>query len=377
MKSKRNDSWWGKVLFAMIAVWLASTTAYAAEPVRLGIAGVYSGELSSYGISALRGVQMALERIHAQEVILNRPVKIMIEDDLCKPKEASIVASKLVAEGVQAVIGHICSGATVAALEIYREANVIVISPSATNPTLTQSGYYPNFFRTIAPDDRQARAQVDFTLRKLNRRKIAVLHDKGVYGKGLAEYVKTFVENSKEGSVVMYEGIPSTTVDYALLAQKIKRSQADAVIYGGYHPAAVRVLTEMRKKKIEIAFIGGDGIKDDTFIATAGTYADGVYATAPTDTSRLPMAIDAAKAYEREYGERPGAFFFPGYAAALALVNAIKKAGTTDYYAVSKALRTEPVETPIGDLIFDEKGDAVGIGFSVYQVRKGIFVELK
>ncbi len=376
MQSKRTDTWWVRVVVAIVAVWLASTAGYAAEPIRLGVAGVHSGVLAPYGISGLRGVKLALERIQAQGGILGRPIKIMVEDDLCKPKEAGLVASKLVAGGVHAVIGHICSGATIAALEIYREANVIVISPSSTNPALTQSGYYPNFFRTIAPDDRQARAQVDFTLGVLNRSKIAVLHDKGVYGKGLAEYVKRFVEKSDEGTVVLYEGIPPTTVDYSLLVQKIIRSRADAIIFGGYHPAAVKVLTEMRKKKMGVVFVGGDGIKDDTFIATAGSCAEGVYATAPTDTSRLPMADDAAQAHQRLYGESPGPFFFTAHAAALALVNAIEKAGSTDYEAVSRALRTEHVETPIGKIIFDEQGDAIGIGFSVFQVRKGVFVEL-
>lgn len=376
MESKRIDTWWATVAVGVAMVWMVSITGYAAEPIKLGVAGVHSGELASYGISGLRGVDLALRHINAKGGILGRPLETIIEDDLCKPREAALVASKLVVNGVHAVIGHICSGATVAALEIYKEAHIIVISPSATNPALTHTGYYPNFFRTIAPDDRQARAQVDFTLEVLRLNKVAVLHDKGVYGKGLAEYVKTFLETSNNGAMVLYEGIPPTTVDYSLLAHKIKRSQADAIIFGGYHPAAIRVLTEMRKKKMGVVFVAGDGIKDDAFIATAGPYAEGVYATAPKDTSRLPMAADAAQAHQSAYGERPGSFFFTAYAATLALANAIDKAGSTDYDTVSKALRTEYVETPIGKIVFDERGDAVGIGFSVYQVQNGIFVEL-
>ena len=158
MKSERTDTWWSKVISTMVAVWIATISGYAAEQLRLGVAGVHSGELAAYGISGLRGVKLAFERIQAQGGILGRPIKIMVEDDLCKPTEAALVASKLVGGGVHAVIGHICSGATVAALDIYRDANIIAISPSATNPDLTQSGHYPNFFRTIAPDDRQARA---------------------------------------------------------------------------------------------------------------------------------------------------------------------------------------------------------------------------
>jgi ABC-type branched-subunit amino acid transport system substrate-binding protein len=107
MKSKRTDTWWGRVIVAMVAVWLVSITGYAAEPVRIGVAGAHSGELAPYGISGLRGVKLALERIQTQGGILGRPIKIMVEDDLCKPKEAALVASKLVEGGVYAVIGHI------------------------------------------------------------------------------------------------------------------------------------------------------------------------------------------------------------------------------------------------------------------------------
>jgi len=376
METMHKDAWWAKVAAGVVMVFIVSITSYAAEPIRLGVAGVHSGELASYGISGLRGVELALRHINAKGGILGRPLETIVEDDLCKPKEAVIVASKLVVKGVHAVIGHICSGATGAALEIYKDARIIVISPSATNPALTRMGRYPNFFRTIAPDDRQARAQVDFTLKVLKLRNLAVLHDKGVYGKGLAEYVRIYLDKAGQNTMVLFEGIPPTTVDYSLLVQKVRRSQADVIIFGGYHPAAIKVLREMYKKKLRIAFVAGDGLKDDTFVATAGHLAEGVYATAPTDTSRLPMAADAAQVHQRTYGERPGAFFFTAYAATLALANAIDKAGSTDYEAVARALRTVPVETPIGKIVFDKQGDAVGVDFSVYQVQDGAFVEL-
>ena len=134
MKSKRIDTWWVKVIAGMALIWLVSITGFAAEPVKLGVAGVHSGELAPYGISGLRGVKLALANINANGGLLGQSIELMVEDDLCKPKEATIVASKLVVEGAHAVIGHTCSGATVAALETYREERIIVISPSATNP---------------------------------------------------------------------------------------------------------------------------------------------------------------------------------------------------------------------------------------------------
>jgi branched-chain amino acid transport system substrate-binding protein len=95
------------------------------------------------------------------------------------------------------------------------------------------------------------------------------------------------------------------------------------------------------------------------------------------DVSKNPMAIAANEAHKKAYGKDPGAFFLNAYAATQALLNAIQKAGSTDYDAVEKALRTDYVETPLGKIRFDKRGDAEGVGFSIYQVQKGKYVELK
>jgi branched-chain amino acid transport system substrate-binding protein len=135
-------------------------------------------------------------------------VELLVEDDVCKPEVATNTATKLVSEGAHVVLGHICSGATKAALGIYKDSGIIAMSPSATNPALTQSGDYPNFFRTIASDDAQARLEVDFALDVLKLKKIAVLHDKGDYGKGLAEFAKAFLEKDSRAEVVFMKASP-------------------------------------------------------------------------------------------------------------------------------------------------------------------------
>jgi branched-chain amino acid transport system substrate-binding protein len=275
------------------------------------------------------------------------------------------------------VLGHICSGATKAALGIYKDSNIVAMSPSATNPDLTQSGDYPNFFRTIASDDAQAKLEVDFALKILKVKKIAVLHDKGDYGKGLAEFAKGFLEKEPDAQVVLYEGITPGAVDYSAVVQKIKQSEAEAVIYGGYHPEASKIVTLMRKKAMDTIFISDDGVKDDTFIKVAGEYAEGVYATGPMDTSTNPMAVMAIEAHKKKYGEDPGAFFLNAYSAALALINAVEKSCSTEYDDIVNALRTEYVATPLGIIRFDDRGDAIGVGFAMYQVKNGVYVEIK
>ena len=369
---------WSLLGWLTLFVSLALTGAgLAADTIKLGIAGAHSGDLASYGLPSVKAAELVVKDINARGGILGKKVELLIEDDACKPEMATNTATKLVSKKVDIVMGHICSGATKAALGIYNDARIIVMSPSATNPELTQSGQYPNFFRTIASDDAQAKLEVDFAINRLKIKTIAVLHDKGDYGKGLAEYARKFAAATKNVKVVLYEGITPGAVDYSAIVQKIKQSGAEAVIYGGYHPEAASIVSQMRKKGLKTIFLSDDGVKDITFIKVAGKYAEGVYATGPKDTSKNPLAIAANEAHKKTYGSDPGAFYLNAYAATQAILNAIQKAKSTDYTKVSNALRTYAVDTPLGKIKFDKKGDAIGAGFTMYQVQNGVYVEVK
>ena len=348
-----------------------------AGPIKIGVAGPQSGDLASYGIPTAKAAQIVVDDVNKAGGVLGRKIELIVEDDVCKPEVATNIASKLVGDGVVGVIGHICSGATKAALGTYKESKIPVISPSATNPALTQSGEYPNFFRTIASDDAQARTEVNFALDKLKLTKIAVLHDKGDYGKGLAEFAKKFLEADPRATVVLFQGITPGAVDYSAVINKINNSGAQAVIFGGYHPEASKLVSQMKKKNMNVVFISDDGVKDDTFIKVAGKYAEGVYASGPKDTSANPLAQAAIKEYENKFGDKPGPFYLNAIAATEALINAIKVAGSTDYDAVTKALRNNYVDTPLGKIKFDKRGDALGVGFAMYHVENGKYVELK
>jgi branched-chain amino acid transport system substrate-binding protein len=349
---------------------------FAADTIKIGVAGAHSGDLASYGIPTLRATQFVVEEFNKKGGINGKMIEIFAEDDECKPEKAVNAATKLMSSRVDAVVGHICSGATKAALSMYLSSMIPVISPSATNPELTQSGDYPIFFRTIAPDDAQARLEVDFAVKKLGLKNIAVIHDKGDYGKGLAEFAKAYIEQLEGVNVALFEGVTPGALDYSAIVQKISNSKADGVIFGGYHPEASKIVTQMVKKKVNIPFISDDGVKDDTFIKVAGKFAEGVYATGPKDVSSNPMAKEAVQKHIEKYNEQPGAFYLNGYAAAIAVLTAIENAKSTDSKEVMKALRTYYAETPLGKIKFDEKGDAIGVGFSVYQVQNGKYVEI-
>ncbi|MBS1229619.1 MAG: branched-chain amino acid transporter substrate-binding lipoprotein [Proteobacteria bacterium] len=365
-----------KFLAALLVTALA-VPALAADTIKLGVAGAHSGDLAAYGLPTKDAAEMVVAEINAKGGINGKKVELMIVDDQCKPEIATNVATKLVSEGVNIVIGHICSGATKAAIGIYKGAKIIAISPSATNPPLTKSGEYANFYRTIAADDDQALLAAAFATDTLKAKKIAILHDKGDYGKGFADFAKAAIEQGGKAKVVMYEGIQPGAMDYSAVIQKLRNEGADLLIFGGYHPEASKLLSLMNKKKIKVPFIGPDGLKGDGFLKIAGKDAEGVYATGPKDVSKLPLNTKAHADYKAKYGKEPGTFFDQAMAATVAALNAVKVAGGTDYDALTRALKTSLVDTTIGKIKFDAKGDAEGVGFSVYQVKNGAFVEVK
>jgi len=363
-------------VFCVCIISIISGVTFSAEAIKVGIAGPHSGGLAPWGIPTVRAAEIVVNKINAKGGVLGQNVEMLIQDDACVPTTASNIATEFVAQGVDVVLGHICSGATLAALETYKNAGIVVMSPASTNPELTQSGNYPNFYRTIGPDDVQARLIVYYALNILKVTKIALLHDNGPYGKGIADLAKSLLDADPRAAVVYYEGIDPGLMDYTEVVQNINQSNAEAVFYGGYYTPASKIITKMREMNMTTIFISDDAVKDDAFISLAGNYAEGAYVTAPKDISNYPLYILAAAEHLQAYGEDPGPFFPQAYAAMMVLLNAIEKAGSTNQQAIGQKLRRDFVKTPLGRIRFDEKGDAIGVGFSMYQVINGEFVEV-
>lgn len=351
--------------------------AFAADTIKIGAPGAHTGDLASYGLPSLNAAKLVVEEFNAKGGVLGKQVEIIAQDDQCKPEMGTNAATKLLSEGVVAVMGAICSGATKAALPIYKDAKMVSISPSATTPDLTESGENPFFFRTIASDSDQGYLAAAFLQDNLKLKSVAFLHDKGDYGRGFATYAKDFLEKEGKVKVVLFEGITPGAVDYTSILQKVRQSGAEAIIYGGYHPEASKLVQQMNKRRMKIAFISDDGVKDEAFIKVAGPDAEGVYATGPKDVSSLPLNIAAKDAHLKKFGVPHGAFYENAHAATTALLTAIDRAGSTDTDKIMDALRNQEVDTALGKIKFDAKGDAVGVGFSIYQVQNGKHVEIK
>ncbi|HCY86061.1 MAG TPA: branched chain amino acid ABC transporter substrate-binding protein, partial [Desulfobacteraceae bacterium] len=236
---------------AVAALGLAVFTAqgFAADTIKIGSAGVISGDLAPYGISALRGVEIAVDDINAAGGVLGKKLEVMPGDDVCKPEIAVNMATKLVSDGAQMIVGHICSGCTIAANKIYKDANIVVVSPSSTADPLTLSGDHPNFFRTIAYDGAQAKLMSSFVKNELKAKTVALVHDKGDYGKGQMELVQKEFEAMGGVEIVLFEGVTTGAVDFSAIVQKIKRSKAEVTLWGGYHSDASKIVQLLKKKR--------------------------------------------------------------------------------------------------------------------------------
>ena len=363
------------VSFSLSASFGASTTALASDDViRLGVPGAHTGDLAGYGIPALNAARLVVDEYNANGGILGKQIEIVAIDDQCRPDLSTNAANKAISEGLTIIMGHTCSGPTKAVMPRYTEKKIVVVSPSATSPDLTQSGKFPYFFRTTPSDDAQARLGADFAIQQLKAQKIAILHDKGDYGKGYAEFIRQFVKEDGRAKVVFFEGITPGAVDYSSVIQKIQRTGADALIFGGYYPEASKLVALIKQRNMEINFISEDGVRTQSFIELAGENAEGVYASSSKDVSELELTKKAFADHLAKFNSQPGQFFEQACAATKALLNAVEKAGTvTDTDAIAKALRTEYVETTLGNIRFDEKGDMEGAGFAMYRVTDGAF----
>jgi len=365
------------VLTAFLGAVLTCGSAFAADTIKIGVPGAHSGELASYGLPTLNAVNLVVDEYNAKGGILGKQIEVIAFDDACKAEIATNAATKLISDGVVGIIGHICSPAGKAAMPLYNNAKIVAISGSITSPSMTLSGENPYFFRTVANDTASAVAGADYVINALQAKKVAILHDNSEYGKGYAEQAAENLKKSGSVEVVLFEAITPGAADYSSVIRKVRNVKAEVLMWGGYYPEASKLLSNMNSLDAVIPMIGPDGLKDQGFVELAGADAENVYASGPTDTSANPVSKYYAEKHQAKYGAAPGAFFDNGISAAIALLNAIEKAGTTDSAKIIDALHKEDVETAVGTIHFDEHGDAVGVGMSIYQIQNGQYVEMK
>src|SRR5215475_12479307 len=177
----------------------------AGAQVKFAVGGPLTGGSAAFGAQLKNGVEQAVADINAAGGILGQKIQVFVGDDRADPKEGVSVANKFVGDGVKVVVGHFNSGVTIPASEVYQENGMLVITPAATNPKVTERNLW-NIFRTCGRDDQQGAVAGDYIAKNFKGKKIAIVHDKTTYGQGLAEETRKNM-NAKGVKEVLFEGV--------------------------------------------------------------------------------------------------------------------------------------------------------------------------
>jgi branched-chain amino acid transport system substrate-binding protein len=302
--------------------------------------------------------------------VLGQQVELLVEDDACDPKQAVAAANKLVSEGVVFVAGHFCSGSSIPASAVYTEEDILQISPASTNPKLTDEGG-DNVFRVCGRDDQQGVVAGDFLYDHYKDKKVAFLHDKTAYGKGLAdETMKEF--KKRGGEPAMYEAYTAGEKDYSAIVSKMKAAGIDVFYVGGYHTEAGLMIRQAHEQGYTPQLVSGDALVTDEFWKITGDAGEGTLMTFSPDPRKNKEAAPVVEKF-RAQGYEPEGYTLYTYGAIQAWAQAAEKAGTTDTEDMIKTLRSEKFDTVLGNIGFDEKGDVTAPGYVWYVWKNGSY----
>jgi len=351
-----------------LAAALALSGAASAD-VKIAVAGPITGPNAAFGAQLVNGVQQAVDDINKAGGILGQKLVLEQGDDVSDPKQGVSVANKFVGDGVKFVIGHFNSGVTIPASEVYTENDILYITPSATNPKVTERGQW-GAFRTCGRDDQQGLVWAELARDKLKGKKIAIVHDKTTYGKGLADAAR---DNMHKFGIteVVYEGVNTGEKDYSAIVSKIKEAGADYLMWGGLHTEGGLILRQMRDQGMTTVMISGDGITDNEFAQIGGPGVEGTLMTFGPDPRKNPAAKDVVAEFKARNFD-PEAYTLYSYAGLQLIKEGAEKAKSLEPKKVAEALRSG-VEFPtvIGPIAYDKKGDRKSVDFVWYVWKKG------
>ncbi|MGE5587379.1 MAG: branched-chain amino acid ABC transporter substrate-binding protein [Clostridia bacterium] len=353
-------------------------------PVKIGAAGPFTGDLSKIGLDSLNAIRMAVDEANAEGGVGGRKIEVVVGDDAGDPARAVIVADKFAMDrSVLGVVGPMNSGAVNAALPTYQRAGLVLISQSATNPSLTELGY--KVMHRICPrDDAQGPAAARFIVEELGAKNVYILDDKGAYGQGLADQVAAALQ--KAGVKITRGQITPEDRDFSPILTKVKAAAPDLLYLALPNPAQAAVLIKQAVGLgLRPKLMGGDGLKErDQLIAGAGGAAEGMYVTAiGRDIKDVPEAQGFIKKFESKYGAM-SIFSGQSYEATKILIEAMRRAAGNNPAGLTRAVVLEAVHNTRGyrgvlgfPVSFNAKGDVVGASIYVFQVKGGDFVQVK
>ena len=316
-----------------------------------------------------KGTQQAVDDINKAGGILGQQITLEQGDDVSDPKQGVSVANKFVGDGVKFVVGHFNSGVTIPASDVYAENGILFITPSATNPKVTDRKLW-DAFRTCGRDDQQGMLWAELARDKLKGKKIAVVHDKTTYGKGLADAA---LDNMHKFGIkeVLYEGVNTGEKDYSAIVSKIKESGADYLMWGGLHTEGGLIIRQMRDQGMKTVMISGDGITDNEFSQIGGPGVEGTLMSFGPDPRNNPAAKDIVAEFKAKNFD-PEAYTLYSYAAVQIMKQAAEKAKSLDPKKVAEAMHSGMTfNTVIGPIAYDKKGDRTSVDYVWYIWEKG------
>jgi len=368
--------------FSLIAA--ASAMAFvgatsAQEVVKMGHVAPISGGQAHLGKDNENGARMAIDELNAKGVTIGgKKVKfeLLAEDDGADPKQGTAAAQKLVDSKVNGVIGHLNSGTSIPASKIYSDAGIPQISPSATNPKFTRQGFKTTF-RVVADDVHLGGTLGKYAVKELKGKNIAVIDDRTAYGQGVADEFEKGVK-AAGGKTVGREFTNDKATDFTSILTSIKAKNPDVVFYGGMDSQAGPMLRQMKQLGINATFVGGDGIcSGELPKLAAGTMVDDKVVCAEAggvdekDTKAKKAMDDFRAAFKKKFNADVQLYAPYVYDATMVMVEAMKKANSTDPAKYLPVLAKIEYQGVTGKIAFDNKGDIKNGALTMYTYKGG------
>ena len=300
----------------------SSSSGGSNQTYKIGFQGALSGDNQQLGINEINAVELAVKQAN-DKGDLPFKLEVVKSDDGGTPDKAPAAASALLQDnGIVGVVGPIFSGPTKAVGKTYADAGMPLISPSATNPTLTSSGF-STFHRVVPNDSVEAPEAADWLAKKA--KKVFVIDDTSEYGKGAGDGVRA--ELKAKGITPINQSVPASTQDYGAVAQAVVSSGADGMFYGGYDAQAALLAKALQAAGYKGIAMGGNGVKSSVFTQNSGSAGDGWYFSCGClDATVAPQAKDFTAAYKSMFNADPSTYSPEAYDATNAMIQAIKDA---------------------------------------------------
>jgi branched-chain amino acid transport system substrate-binding protein len=311
------------------------------DTIKLGEFASLTGSEATFGQSSHNGTQLAVEEINESWGLLGKKIQLLTEDDQSQAGQSATVVRKLISsDGVVAILGEVASSRSLEAAPICQQNKIPMLSPSSTNPKVTEVGDF--IFRVCFIDPFQGAVMANFAQKTLKLQNVAVLTDvKSDYSLGLAKFFKKGF-TATGGKIIAEQNYSGGDKDFNAQLTSIKAANPDGIFVPGYYTEVGLIALQAKQLGITVPIFGGDGWESSALVAIGGAALEGDYFSthfSPQDTT--PAMQNFVKKYEAKFKAAPDAMAALGYDSAMMLADAIKKTATTDGAKVRDALSAE------------------------------------